>query len=350
MITGKLTIGTFTKAAVVATGLLSAGPIHAASPELIEAANKEGTVVWYTTMIIDQAVRPMVAAFEAKYPDVTVEFTRAGSGDTALKVINEGQAGRPMGDVFDGTSTFSSVMPAGMVAPYSPDSAADYPDDLKDPDGYWHALNAYFLTAGYNTDLVSAEDAPKTFEDLLDPKWQGQMVWSAEPEPVAGPGFVGNMLMTMGEEQGMAYLDKLADQKITNMMASQRAVLDRVILGDFPLALMIFNHHVGISQADGAPVDWIRMEPVVSSASLLGLIKEGPHPNAGMLLIDFILSEEGQTVLASTGYLPTHPNVAAKNPALLSTGPEPFEVRFMSPKTVDENLKSWNKIFSEKFQ
>ena len=336
-------------AALAASAMMSWTCAQAASPELIAAAEEEGKVVWYTTLIIDQAVRPIAAAFEEKYPGITVEFTRAGSGDTALKIINEGQAGRVMGDVFDGTATFSSVMPAGFVEPYVPDSAAAYPDELKDPEGYWHALNAYFLTAGYNTDLVSEEEAPKTFDDLLDPKWKGQMVWSAEPEPVAAPGFVGNILLTMGEEEGTAYLDKLAEQDITNMAASQRAVLDRVIVGDFPIGLMIFNHHVGISKGEGAPAAWIRMEPVISSASLLGLVKNGPNPNAGKLLVDYILSEEGQTVLASTGYLPTHPNVEAKDPTLLASGPEPFETRFMSPELVEENLRDWIAIFNEKF-
>lgn len=332
-----------------AAALMMVVHADAASPELVAAAEAEGKVVWYTTMIVDQAVRPIVAAFQEKYPKITVEFTRAGSGDTALKIINESQAGRMMGDVFDGTATFASVMPAGAVEPYIPDAAADYPDDFKDPDGYWHALNFYFLTAAYNTDLVSPEEAPKTFEDLLDPEWKGQMVWSVVPEPTAAPGFVGNVLLTMGEDAGMAYLDKLAGQEITDMTSSQRTVLDRVIVGDFPVGLMVFNHHVAISKAKGAPITWVRLEPLVSSASLLGLIKGGPNPNAGKLLIDFILSKEGQEVLASTKYLPSHPDVDALEPTLLPTGPEPFEARFMSPKVVEENLPKWIEILNEKF-
>jgi ABC-type Fe3+ transport system substrate-binding protein len=335
--------------AAATSGLLPATGAFAASADLVAAAEAEGTVTWYTTMIVDQAVRPIVAAFEAKYPKIKVEFSRAGSGDTALKIINEGQAGRMMGDVFDGTATFASVMPAGAVEPYVPESAAGLGEGFKDPDGHWHALNFYFLTVVYNTDLVSAEEAPKTFEDLLDPKWKDQMVWSVVPEPVAAPGMAGNMLMSMGEEKGMEYLDKLAAQNITNMTSSQRTVLDRVIVGDFPIGLMCFNHHVAISQDKGAPIDWIRMEPVVASASLLGLIKGGPNPNAGKLLIDFILSEEGQTVLATTGYLPTRPGIEAKVPELLPDGPTPFATQFMSPSLVEQELPGWIEIINEKF-
>ena len=344
----QVTLGLTATAAAAATGL-GFGKALAASPELIAAAEAEGKVVWYTTMIVNQAVRPIVAAFQKKFPKIKVEFSRAGSGDTALKIINEHQAGRMMGDVFDGTATFSSIFPAGAVAPYTPPSAAAYPDQYKDPDGYWHALNLYFLTAAYNTNMVKPDQVPKTYEDLLNPKWKEQMVWSVVPEPVAAPGFAGNMLLTKGEKEGMDYLNKLTAQKITNMSSSQRTVLDRVIVGDFPIGLMVFNHHVAISKAKGAPIEWIRMEPLVSAASLLGLIKGGPNPNAGKLLIDYILSEEGQKVLASTKYLPARPGVPALVPDLLPTGPKPFKATFMSPKIVKADLKTWIKLINEKF-
>ncbi|MEX6508458.1 ABC transporter substrate-binding protein [Jiella sp. M17.18] len=340
---------TFGLGALAASGLFPWTRAHAAGPDLVAAAEAEGKVTWYTTMIVDQSVRPLAAAFMKRYPKIAVEFTRAGSGDTALKIINEGQAGRMMGDVFDGTATFSSVMPAGFVEPYKPDSAAAYPDKFKAADGSWHALNFYYLTAAYNTDLVSADEAPKTFNDLLDPKWKNQLVWSVVPEPVAAPGFLGNMLMAKGEEQGMAYLDKLAAQKVTNMNSSQRTVLDRVIVGDFPMGLMVFNHHVAISKAKGAPIEWLHMEPLVSSASLLGLIKGAPHPNAGKLFIDWLLSDEGQRVLASTNYLPSRPGVDAAIPTLLPTGPKPFETTFMSPTIVADNLKTWIGLLDKKF-
>ncbi|MCW4115452.1 extracellular solute-binding protein [Aurantimonas sp. MSK8Z-1] len=340
---------TFALGSVAAAGLFPWSRAHAASPDLVAAAEKEGKVVWYTTMIVDQSVRPLAEAFQKKYPKIAVEFTRAGSGDTALKIINEGQAGRVMGDVFDGTATFASVMPAGFVEPYRPESAAAYPDEFKSTDGSWHALNFYYLTAAYNTDLVSADEAPKTYDDLLDEKWKGQLVWSVVPEPVAAPGFIGNMLLTKGKDAGTAYLDKLAAQGVTNMSSSQRTVLDRVIVGDFPIGLMVFNHHVEISKAQGAPIEWLRMEPLVSSASLLGLIKGGPNPNAGKLFIDWLLSEEGQRVLASTSYLPTRPGVDATIPTLLPTGPQHFDTTFMSPTIVADNLKDWIAILDEKF-
>lgn len=333
----------------LAGALLWSSVANAASNQLIEAAKKEGKVVWYTTMIVDQAVRPIAAAFEARYPGIKVEYSRGNSGDVALKVINEGQAGNRVGDVFDGTGSYSSIKAAGMVAPYIPDSAPSLPAEAKDPEGYWHAENFYYLTAAYNTDLVSKEEAPKTFEDLLDPKWKGQMAWAVTPEPTGAAGFVGTMLMTMGEEKGMEYLKKLATQKITNITSSQRTVLDRTILGESPIALMIFNHHVPISQEKGAPVEWIRMEPLIASASVIGLVKDAPHPNAAKLFIDFMESAEGQQAVADAGYLPANPNAKVSHPELLPTGPQPFKINFITPDTIDKNLKKWIDVVNKTF-
>lgn len=334
--------------ATAAAALWASGG-QAADLGLVAAAREEGKVVWYTTMIVDQAVRPLVAAFEEAYPGITVEFSRAGGAETALKVINEGTAGRMAGDVFDSVSAYSSIRAANLVEPYTPASTAELSEQFKDAEGYWHAPNVYYLSAAINTDLVSPEEAPKTFDDLLDPEWQDQMVWSVVPQESGAPGFVGNVLMTLGEADGMAYLERLAAQNITNMDTSQRTVLDRVILGDFPVGLMTYTHHSPISAAEGAPVDWLRIEPLVASPNTVGLIRGGPNPNAGKLFIDFILSSEGQSILAEAMYLPTNPEVEALVPELMPHGPIPFTATFMSPEVIDENLADWIEIVDQLF-
>lgn len=339
-----------TLAALFAAALISIAPssAFAQSEELIAAAKKEGRVVWYTTIIIDQAVRPIAAAFEKKY-GIKVEFSRAGSAETALKIINEGRAGKVMGDVFDGTATFSSIMPAGLVAPYKPVNAAPYQKEFKDPDGHWTAVVMYYLSVGVNTKLVSDADAPKTYEDLLNPKWKDKMVWAVVGEPSGAPGFIGNILLTMGEEKGMDYLKKLAKQNITNMTTSQRTVLDRVILGDFPLGLMIFNHHTVISAKQGAPTRILNVEPFVGAASLVGLLKGGPNPNAGKLLIEYVLSKEGQEVLKKADYIPAHPDVDGSDPSLKPEGGK-FKANFLMPNVVDANMKRWTEILNDLFR
>src|SRR5271157_441128 len=167
--------------AAIAATLLAAHTAHAeVDPALLAAARTEGQVVWYTGLIVDQIVRPMVDAFQQHYPAVPVHYARASNTETTLKILNEARAGRVQADVFDVTSGIFPLLDAKVVAAYKPLAAAHYPAALKDKDGTWTASNLYFLTVAYNSNLVKPEEAPRNFADLLDPKWKGQMAWSNE--------------------------------------------------------------------------------------------------------------------------------------------------------------------------
>ena len=233
-----------------------------ADPALVAGAQKEGQVVWYSTLIVNQIVRPMTEAFEAKYPGIKVQYSRATSSDVALKIRNEARARRVQADLFDGSNTVFLLEEANLVAEYQPQSAAAYPAELKDPKGRWTALNLFYWTSAYNTNVVTAADAPKTYEDLLDPKWKGKIAWTYDLTPGGPPGFVHNILTTMGTDKGMDYLRRFAAQEPVTIPAAQRVVLDKVVSGEYPLAVMILNYHATISMNQGAPVQWIRMEPL----------------------------------------------------------------------------------------
>jgi ABC-type glycerol-3-phosphate transport system substrate-binding protein len=150
----------------LAGSLLMPATAGAADAALVAAAKKEGQVVWYTSLIVNQAVRPLAKAFEDKY-GVQFRYARADSGPTALKILNEARAGRLQADVFDGTATAPPLLRAGLVADYLPPTAASYPAELKDPAAHWIATNLYFLTPGINTNLVPRSEAPRTLDDLL---------------------------------------------------------------------------------------------------------------------------------------------------------------------------------------
>src|SRR3954471_18349795 len=102
---------------------------------LYEAAKVEGQVVWYTTLIINVGVRPLVAAFQKKYPGIDVHYSRADSAPTAVKVLNESKAGKPQADIVDGTDSLPALVRAGLLAKFLPADAARYPDVMKDPNG-----------------------------------------------------------------------------------------------------------------------------------------------------------------------------------------------------------------------
>lgn len=335
--------------AIAGAVLLSAvWPASAADQGLIDAAKKEGEVVWYTTVIVNQLVRPLAGAFEKKY-GVKVKYARANASDTALKIINEARAGQVQADLFDGTSAAPPLKQAGLVAKFVPDGAKALDPKFVDKDQQWVATHAYYMTPGINTSLVPVKDAPKTFEDLLDPKWRGKMAWNSSTSSSGGPGFVGNVLTAMGQDKGMAYLRKLAGQKIINMDVSARQLLDQAIAGEFPIALQIFNHHAVISAKKGAPVTWVAMEPVTSTLSVVSLLKDAPHPNAGKLLIDFMVSEEGQKLFEAADYLPVHPKVKPREPKLTPDGGG-FKVNVITPEELGEKLPEWKKISDQLFR
>ena len=337
----------------VAAGMLLllalARPAPAADPALVAAAQKEGEVVWYTTQIISQLVRPMIAAFEKRYPGIKVAAVRANATDTAIKLLNEGKAGRVQADVFDGTVTVVPLKKAGLVMRYMPDSAKALPAGYADKDGYWVSTNLYVNTPGYNTSLVPKGSEPRTLAALLDAKWRGHMAWGSTESNSAGPGFIGTILAEQGEEKGMAYLKELAKQKLVNINLSAREILDQVIAGEYPLALQIFNHHAVISAAKGAPVDWIKLEPATGVLSTVSVTKDAPHPNAGKLLVDFLVSKEGQAVYRDADYLPSDPAVPAKVPALI---PEigKFHAHFFTPEATEAGMPHWMTIFRELFR
>lgn len=321
----------------------------AADGGLIEAAKKEGEVVWYSSLIQNQASRPMAAAFERKYPGIKVRVNAGVVSDLTLKLLDEARAGGVRADVSHGGSTFVRLKKAGLVDRYVPDSAADYPSDYKDPEGYWTAEVLSFLVAAINTDIVPPGDAPRSYQDILDPKWRGKIAWTNQMTQGGPPGFIGTVLQSMGRDAGLEYLRKLAQQQIVNVPANQRVVLDQVIAGQYPIALSTFNHHSEISAKKGAPVRWLKIEPVTATLDAVFLLKNAPHPNAGKLFIDFVLSGEGQAVFRAADYIPADPRTPAQIPSLKPEGGN-FKVAILPPQMVEEELPDWIKIYNELFK
>jgi ABC-type Fe3+ transport system substrate-binding protein len=146
----------------------------------------------------------------------------------------------------------------------------------------------------------------------------------------------------------MRFLRALAQQRIANVAAVQRVVLDQNIAGQYPLVLSIYNYQAAISQAEGAPIRWLKMEPVVSSFSLVALLKAAKHPNAAKLLIEFILSPEGQAVLRDADYLPISPEVLPKDPDLTPAGGH-FQTTVISPMLYAQHEAEWTRVFKDLF-
>lgn len=324
-------------------------PARADDAALYAAAKKEGPVNWYTGFVQNQLVRPIVAGFEAKYPGVKVNATAGRDTDIMVKILSEAKAGALQADMVEGPSVVRPLKQAGLIEPYFPDNGAKLPADYKDPDGQWTAVVLHFLTPAVNTDLVPAAEEPKSLDDLLDPKWKGKMAWSAEMTVGGPPGFIGAVLHELGEEKGMDYLHKLAAQKIATIPSNPRVVLDQVIAGQYSIGLVTYNHHSAISAAKGAPVKWLPINPVVGAMAREVLLKGGPHPNGAKLLIDYLLSPDGQKVIQQAGYIPSNPDVDATQPSL-KPQVGGFKVYTPTPADEEQNMDKWIGIYKQLFQ
>jgi iron(III) transport system substrate-binding protein len=193
--------------------------------------------------------------------------------------------------------------------------------------------------------------APRAYADLLDPRWTGKMAWRIGSSSGTAL-FLTNLRLAWGEENAARYFERLKDQKIVNFGAgSARTLVDRVIAGEYAIALNVFAHHPLISKAKGAPVDSRLMDPVASTAATMAVVKGLHHPNAAMLLVDFILSVEGQEILLAAEYFPSDPNVAP-SPLLASVVPKIAGVaeNFVGPDKLLKYTESSEEIFQKLFR
>ncbi len=336
----------YMRAAVVSAALMAGSSVLAADAALIAAAKKEGRVTWYSTNLINTIVRPISEAFEKKY-GVKVDYIRANAVELSLRVSKEAKAGKVIADVVDGSSTAVSLRQENLIAKYQPDNAL--PKQFRDPNGYWTAISLFVLSFAYNTNMVKKEEAPRKWEDLLNPKWKGQIVWNVTPSSSAAQGFIGTVLTEWGEEKGMAYLRELAKQNVAPIHAAGRQVVDRVIAGEYAIAVNIFNNHPIVSAEQGAPVEWSPSEPATTVFSVAAVLENAPHPSAGRLLIDFISSPEGQQIYADAGELPVDPNIVPKYPQLRPDG-KTYRAAYFTPEELAEKLPGWSKVYDNLFK
>jgi ABC-type Fe3+ transport system substrate-binding protein len=318
---------------------------------LIEGAKAEGEVVFYSAMIVNQALRPLSDAFMKKYPFVKVKYWRAESSGIFTKLSAEVRAGKVVADVVEGTGVGESVIQAGFAQPYATPAIANVPERYRDPNGLWTPTRRSFFGVGYNTKLVASGDVPKTYEDLLNPRWKGRMAWHAGSASGADL-FVTNLRVAWGDARTGDYLRRLGEQKVAALSgASARGLVDRVIAGETLLALNIFAHHPLISQAKGAPVSTALLDPVASTVGTMIIPKGLQHPHAAMLLADFILSREGQTILSEAGYFPTHKDVPTRAdlaPIVEALGR--ISERFIAPERLVKDTMASEDMIAQEMQ
>ncbi len=184
------------------------------------------------------------------------------------------------------------------------------PKSFVDPQEYWAAVYIMPNVIGYNAQMAKRSEVPKSYEELLNPKWKGKIgMDSTKPEWFAW------MLKQMGRERGLAYMKKLADQDL-KLYAGLTLLTNLLASGEFPLVLNDYLHTVEEVKRKGAPVDWVALDPVFTKFQPIGIGSRAPHLNAAKLFVDFMLSLEGQKIIASFARVPTRRGVPTEIPGL----------------------------------
>lgn len=315
---------------------------------ILDGARKEGEVTVYSSMIVDQALRPIVDGFEAKYPFVKAKYVRDDPPQQLQKLMAESHAGHMVADVVESTGLEVPMRAANVNQPFWSPQIAAYPENLRDPQNYWAPTRVSYLGACYNTNLVKPADLPKSFQDFLDPKWKGKMVWSGTT--MGNLLFITGVRNFMGEDKAYAYLQQLAKQDIAMIPSANRVIVDRVMAGEYAMCLDAFLHHPIISARKGAPVASLPLNPVITVVSSVMLPKAPPHPYAAMLFIDYLLSKEGQQKLQSADYFPARPDVpAARDLDKIVPHKIGLHENFISPAKMSKDLPRSRQIYTDLF-
>ena len=270
---------------------------------IIEGSKKEGALVVYTSMSVDQAQR-ILDVFKARYPFLKTTMFRAVGERLLTKIMTEAQAGKYDFDAVQSAESQAYFLKKkNLLQKYVSPETKNIQKPFFDPEGYWAAVYIMPNVIAYNTRMVKRNEVPKTDEDLLNPKWKSKMGMDhTKPEWFAWK------LKRMGEEKGLAYMKKLGAQEF-RLYAGLSVVTNLLAAGEFPLVLNTYLHNVEDIKRKGAPVDWIVQDPVFTKFQPLGIGSKAQHPNAAKLFTDFMLSEEGQKVIASFGRVPTRRGV-----------------------------------------
>lgn len=259
--------------------------------KLIEGAKKEGQLTFYNS---HTWMATVAREFEKKYPYIKVSDWRSGSAKLFKRVTEEQAAGRHFADVIDTTFPIIKMLhDKDILQQFFTPGARQIDDDLvvRGEKGiYYLATWEIYLGLGYNTKRISAQEAPKTYLDLLDPKWKGKMTISRN---ITSTRWVGVLVNTLG----MDYFQKLKQQDLKLQALSGAAIANLIVSGEVLLSPTIYDSNIKLAQSKNAPVDWRPLEPVQTLLGYSALARHAPHPHAALLLLDYLHSKEGQKVI-----------------------------------------------------
>jgi iron(III) transport system substrate-binding protein len=328
----------FFAACALAAGAAGAqGLFDYSGPDRMEkitaAAKKEGSVTLYTTFA-EKDQPALIHPFEAKY-GVKVNIWRAGTDKVLQRTLAEAAARKYNVDLIHfGSPEMEALSREKILQPVNSPVHKDLQPGSVPAHGEWAATLLSVWVQVYNTNLINKRDLPKSYRDLLDPKWKGKLGIEAKNQD----WFASVVDIMGGGEKGLKFFRDLVARNGISARTGHTLLNNMVIAGEVPLALTVYNYMPEQAKKKGAPIDWFALEPAVARSNAIGIARRAPHLSAALLFYEYMLGE-GQQSLVKMEYVPSNVKVASplRGVKILQTDPI---------RTLDETEK-WTKIFEE---
>jgi iron(III) transport system substrate-binding protein len=276
-------------------------PMAERESKLIEGAKNETEMIWYTNTGLENANR-YIQAFKKKYPSINAKVWRSKTRQVVQRVIAEARAGRHMVDVIKpSTDLVPALLEAKLLANYETPARAIYPSLAKAP--YYTNMNYAFRIFSFNPRMVARKDVPKSWEELLLPRWKNEILFdeSSLEEVVA-------LLAAWGKDKTVIYFTRLSKQQPL-IRVGRDTTTQMMMAGEAPVAATTYAYNSEALRATNAPIDWVAEDLIPALMYPLTLARNAPHPYSAALFYDFLLSEEGQKLIAKEGRVVAHPKV-----------------------------------------
>ena len=266
---------------------------------LYAGAKSEGKIVWYTSLAGD-SYKELVKAFETKYAGVKVESYRAQGADLVVRLEEESKARRNIADTIETTEgSLIFLRDSKLLRPYDSPQLDRYPEDGKERADknlvYWALARESYIGFTYNKTLVTKDAVPKNFDGLFHPQLKGKLGISIGQ---TSDKVIGAMIKSKGEE----FVRKLKAQEMKLYSIDAPALVNTITTGEIAGSPAIFQTHTLSAASKGAPVEWVPMDLVPTNVGSAAIAFNPPHPHAALLMADFLLSPDGQSVLEKNFY------------------------------------------------
>jgi iron(III) transport system substrate-binding protein len=304
--------------------------------KLIAAAAKEDNTLTLYTAFRPEDLPAIIAPFEKKY-GIKVKAWRSGSDNVTQRVLTEASGKRFEADaIMEPAQDMEAIRREHLLQPVI---SPYFKDLIKGAAPSHHEYTSVLLNVvvqAYNPTLFKKEDLPKSFEDLVDPKWKGKLGIESKAEE-----WYTTVVMSRGEEKGVKMFHDMIHNNGVSVRLGMSLLHNLVLAREVPLALTMYIDLAEKSKRAGKPIEWFSLDPAVAQGFNIGLPRQSPHPNAALLFYDYMLSPETQQLLASKFYYPASSKVPTPYPTLAN------KMKFVDPVYTVDNFTKWTKSYNE---